>query len=136
MSTETVRADWMRGKMFLLRDHFDFPIVMTQPSGVNGADLLPLSVIGCAAWDVLSILHKQKQPVTAFEVSADSVRDDGPPWRFRKIHIHYRFTGHHLNEGQIQRAIELSEEKYCSTFATLRDAVELTSDYEILNEMD
>jgi putative redox protein len=134
MPTENVRVDWIQDQMFLLRDRADFPIVMTQPAGVNGADLLPLSVIGCAAWDILGILQKQRQQVTGLKASATSIRDDEPPWRFRSLHIVYTFTGHDLSEPHIRRAIELSEGKYCSTFATLRDAVEITSSYEIINE--
>ena len=134
MSTETVRIDWIRDQLFLMRDRFGFPIVMTQPSGVNAADLLPLSVIGCAVWDIISILQKQQQRINDLQVTADSVRDDEPPWRFREIHIHYKFTGRDLNEVFIKRAIELSETKYCSTHATLRDTVEIFSDYEIVKD--
>jgi putative redox protein len=65
------------------------------------------------------------------QVTAESVREDEAPWRFRKIHIRYTFTGRELNEKAIQQAIELTETKYCSTYATLREAVELFSDYEI-----
>jgi putative redox protein len=49
MTSETVRVDWISDRLFLLRDRNDFPILMTQPQGVNGADLLPLSLIGCSA---------------------------------------------------------------------------------------
>lgn len=126
--------DWISEQLFLLRDRNDFPIVMTQPAGVSGADLLPLSVIGCAVWDVVAILRKQRQELTGVQVTAESLRDDEPPWRFRKIHIHYKFAGRNLNAGMIQRAIDLSENKYCSTFATLRDALEIASDYEIIAE--
>ena len=132
MSSETVRADWINDQVFLLRDRHDFPIVMTQPMGVNGADLLPLSLIGCALWDIVDILKKQRQQIGAVQASAASERDNEPPWRFRRIHIHYSFTGRALNPNLIKRAIELSEKKYCSIYATLRDVVEITSDFEIL----
>jgi putative redox protein len=134
MATESVNIEWVRDQLFLMRDRSGFPIVMTQPLGVNGADLLPLSLIGCAAWDVVSILRRQRQQITGLEVKADSVQDDEPPWRFRKIHVTYRFTGRNLKEDRIKRAIELSETKYCSIYATLRDAVEISSEYEILTE--
>lgn len=134
MLNETVAVDWMRDQMFLLRDRSGFPIVMTQPDGVNGADLLPLSVIGCAVWDIVSILQKQRQQLTDLQATAESLRDEQPPWRFRRIRIHYKFTGRDLNEEYIRRAIELSETKYCATYATLRDCVEITSDYEIVDE--
>ena len=126
MATEGVRVDWVRNQLFLMRDRFDFPIVMTQPSDVNAADRLPLSVIGCSICVIVSILQKQQQQLT-------SVREEEPPWRFRKIHIRYASTGRGLSERFIQRAIELTENKYCSTYATLMEVVELTSDYQILD---
>jgi putative redox protein len=134
MTTETVRADWIDEHLFLLRDRSGYPIVMTQPLGVKGADLLPMSLIGCAAWDIMAILQKQRQHVIRFQVTADSERDAEPPWRFRKIRIRYRFTGRGLKADQIRRAIELSETKYCSIYATLRDVVDITSDFEIVGE--
>jgi len=134
MPTETVRADWIADQVFLLRDRAGFPIVMTQPQGVNGADLLPLSLIGCAAWDILDILRKQRQAVTRFEVIADSERDDEPPWRFRRIRVLYRIGGRNLDARRVERAIELTETKYCSIYVTLRDAIEIVSDYEIVSE--
>jgi putative redox protein len=133
MPIETVHAEWIRDRVFLLRDRFDFPVVMTQPQGVNGADLLPLSLIGCSAWDVMDILQKQRQEVTDLQVSAESERDESPPWRFRRIRLLYRVTGRDLSPDLVRRAIELSETRYCSIFATLRDVVELTSEYQILD---
>jgi putative redox protein len=97
-------------------------------------DLLPLSLIGCAARDIMTIVRKQHQHVTRLEVIADSERDTQPPWRFKKIHILYRFTGRNLRAESIKRAIELSETKYCSIYATLRDTVDIQSAYEIILE--
>ncbi len=133
MTTETVHADWVKEQLFILKDHLGFPIVMTQPHGVNGADLLPLSLIGCAAWDVQSILVKQRQNITAMTVTADSEREDEPPWRFLKIHIHYTICGYGIEEKQVQKAIELAETKYCSIYATLKAALEIDSDFRIVN---
>jgi len=136
MPPEIVRLDWVESQEFILRDRFDFPLVMTQPAGVNDADLLPLSIIGCSAWDIIAILLKQKQPVQRFSVQAASEREAQSPWRFLAIHIMYCFTGTNLDEAKIRRAIFLTEEKYCSTIATLRQAVRLTSSFEILPSED
>lgn len=136
MPSETVKLDWISEETFLLRDRGDFPVVMTQPMGANGADLLPLSLIGCAAWDLIPILRKQRQRVSGLQVSAQSERDAEPPWRFRKIHVHYVVAGNSLDPAKVQRAIELSETKYCSIHATLRDVVELSSDFEIREQND
>jgi len=133
MRTEKVTAEWLADQAFLLKDHQGFPIVMAQPMGVLGADLLPLSLIGCAGWDVMSILRKQKQPVLRCEVEAESERDEQPPWRFRRIRVLYKIWGG-VDPAALERAIRLTEEKYCSVFVTLRDAVEIQSRYEILSE--
>jgi putative redox protein len=134
MPTEIVTADWVCDQVFLLRDHAGFPIVMAQPKGVLGADLLPLSLAGCAIWDVVDILRKQRQPVTRCEVHAESERDEEPPWRFRKIGLVYRIWGPHVDPTAVERAIRLTEDKYCSIYATLRSAVEITSRHEILED--
>jgi putative redox protein len=78
-------------------------------------------------------LKKQRQPVTRLEVTAESLRDEDPPWRFRKINILYKLTGEGLSPERVQRAIELSETKYCSIYATLREVVEITSRFEIVD---
>jgi putative redox protein len=132
MAVETVHAQWVEDQVFLLRDHFGFPVVMTQPMGVNGADLLPMSLIGCAAWDVMDILKKQRQQITALEVSADSEREEEAPWRFTKIRLRYKISGRDINPDAVQRAVSLSEGKYCSIYATLRAAIELVSEVEIV----
>jgi putative redox protein len=131
MLVETVRVDWLQEHVFLLRDHFNFPVLMTQPNGVNGADMLPLSLIGCAAWDVVSILRKQKQHLTKLAISADTEQDTDPPWKIRRITVHFKITGKRVTPEAVERAIHLTETKYCSVFATLREAVEISTDFEI-----
>ena len=132
MAIETVQAQWIEEHTFLLKDHRGFPVVMTQPMGVIGADLLPMSLIGCAAWDVIDILAKQRQQVTALTVSAESVREDAAPWRFLKITLHYKISGRNIDPQAVRRAVALSEGKYCSIYATLRSALELVSTVELL----
>lgn len=134
MTSETVSVEWVRDQVFLMKDHRDFPVVMTQPMGVSGADLLPLSLIGCAIWDLMAILLKQRQQVSRCEVAAESVRDADPPWKFRRIRIVYMLFGKDLDEKAVKRAIRLVEEKYCSVYATLKEAVELVSEYQIREE--
>ena len=131
MSAEKVHAEWVRDQVFILKDRNDFPILMAQPGGVNAADLLPLSLIGCASYDVIAILRKQRQQLARLEVSAESEREDEPPWRIKKITICYRLAGSSLDPVRVRRAVELTERKYCSIYATLSLAVEITSEFEI-----
>ena len=116
----------------MLINKYGFPIVMAQPEGVVSSDLLPLSLIGCAIWDVTSILRKQKQNIKRIEVEASSEQDDEPPWQIRKIRILYRIWGDEIKDSAVERAIRLTEEKYCSIYVTLKPAIEIMSDYEIL----
>ena len=132
MLTETVNLDWVRKRQFLMHDHYGFPIVMDQPNGVSAADLLPLSLIGCSSYDVTAILEKQRQKVTDLSVTAESTRDPDPPYTFLKIHVHYKVSGYELDPGKVAKAIELAEGKYCGVFSTLKNAVEITSDFEII----
>ena len=132
MLTESVNLDWVRERQFLMHDHNGFPIVMDHPNGVSASDLLPLSLIGCSSYDVIAILEKQRQKVMDLSVTAESTRDPDPPWTFRRIHVHYKVSGHELDPGKVAKAIELAEEKYCGVFSTLRNAVEITSDFEII----
>jgi putative redox protein len=133
MPVETVSLDWVQDRRFELRDRNGYSVIMDQPQGINASDLLPLSLIGCSCYDVIAILQKQRQAVTGLTVSARSTRDAEPPWRFRKIHIQYRVSGRALDPERVRRAIHLAEEKYCGVYATLRDALELTNDFEITN---
>jgi putative redox protein len=132
MLTETVHLDWVRERQFLMHDHNGFPIVMDQPNGVSASDLLPLSLIGCSSYDVVAILEKQRQKVSDLSINAESTRDPDPPWIFRKIHVHYKVTGTGLDPGRVAKAIQLAEEKYCGVFATLRQVIEITTDFEII----
>jgi len=134
MQSSSVTASWLSENVFLLKDHAGFPLVMTQPGGVNGADLLPLSLIGCAAWDVAAILKKQRQQITALDVSADCERDEQPPWQFRRIRIIYRLRGRGLAEDKVQRAVDLAEQKYCSVYVTLRLALEIEHEIHLTED--
>ncbi len=138
MSTGTVELDWVREELFIAIDRYGNPLVVgSTPSqdpqyrGVKPSDLLLLSLISCSAYDVAVILTKQRQRLTSLRVFADGEQEDDPPYRFTKIHVRYKLTGDNLNEGFVKRAIELSENKYCSVYATLRAAVQLSSAYEI-----
>jgi putative redox protein len=138
MSTGTVELEWVREELFVGRDRYGGAIVIgsnplaeEQYRGLKASDLLLLSLISCSAYDVATILRKQRQHLMSLRVLADGDQEDDPPFRFTKIHIRYKFMGRNLNENSIRRAIELSENRYCAVFATLRGAVELSSSYEI-----
>jgi putative redox protein len=132
MAAKTVHLNWDPEGQFILQDNDNYKIIMKKPRGVSPSDLLPMALIGCASHDVVEILNKQRQGLHALKVTAESTQDDDPPWRFRKIHIHYQVTGRGLDAEKVRKAIRLSEENYCSVYATLRDAIEITHDFKIV----
>lgn len=141
MATLSIELNWDREELFVARDRQGTSIVIGRTTesdqewrGVKASDLLLISLAACSAHDVVGILQKQRQKITSFRVSADAEQDDDPPWRFRAIHLLYRFSGHKLNELFVKRAIELSQQKYCAVYATLKDAVKITTDHEISAE--
>jgi putative redox protein len=141
LASGTVHLDWVRGELFVAFDRLGRAVVMgrdveeeTDYRGVKASDLLLISLAGCTGHDLLEILEKQRQKVRSARIYVDGEQEDDPPWRFVKIHIRYKVSGRDLNENFIRRAIELSQEKYCSVYATLKNAVEITSDYEIKSE--
>lgn len=134
MATDTVHLNWTPDEQFILSDNDNRRIAMKKPKGVKPSDLMTMALIGCSSYDVVEILRKQRQDLRKLEVTAESVQDDDPPWRFRKIHIRYRAIGSDIDPEKLRKAIEISEGKYCSVYATLKDAVEITHDYEVTEE--
>ncbi len=132
MTAKTVSLNWNPEQQTILKDSDQYAVIMKKPNGVSGSDLLPMSLIGCASYDVVEILRKQKQDLLELKITAESIQDDAPPWRFRRIHIHYQVIGKNIDPEKVRRAIEISEEKYCSVYATLKDVVEITHDFEVL----
>lgn len=89
---------------------------------------------GCSAFDVVLILKKGRQQVTACDVSLRAERADSDPKVFTKIHLHYRIKGRQLKPEAVARAIELSKEKYCSASIMLGETAAITYDFEIIEE--
>ena len=132
MATNIVHLNWNPAEEFILSDADDHKIVMKKPKGVKPSDLLAMALIGCSSYDVVEILQKQRQDLQQFRVSAESFQDETPPWRFRRIHIHYEAVGKGIDPEKLRKAIQISEEKYCSVYATLKDAIEITHDVEVM----
>ena len=133
MGTATVK--WIQGKQFVGIDSTHHSVVLSTAEegvGVKPSDLLLIGVAACSAVDVVEILAKKRMPLTLLEITSSGEQDQDPPWTFRKIHLHFRVAGRNLTEQAVARAIQLSEEKYCSVAATVRATAQITTDYEIV----
>ena len=92
---------------------------------------------GCTSFDVVNILKKSRQKVSACVAEINAERSDEIPAVFTDIHIHFIVKGENLKESQVRKAINLSADKYCSASIMLvRGGVNITHDYEILENRD
>jgi putative redox protein len=94
-------------------------------------DLIVAGLAGCTGMDVIDILRKKRQNVTAFEVKVHGDRAEEHPRKYTGFSLKYVVTGHKLDPEAVRRAIDLSETKYCSVMATLRNAGPVVTEYEI-----
>ena len=118
---------------------FSLPIdTSVEQGGENGGfrpmELLLVGLGGCTAMDVISILEKKRQKVTRFEVNVDGVRANDHPRVYTDITLEYVLAGENLDPAAIQRAVELSETKYCSANAMLSKTAKITTKITILPE--
>ncbi len=105
-----------------------------QRLGPGPMELVAMSLGACTAMDVISILEKKQQDVTAFEVRVNASRAEDYPKVFTRARLEYQVTGHAVDETAVLRAIELSIEKYCPVHAMLSQAFPIDLTYLILED--
>lgn len=101
-------------------------------SGPSPMELLLLGLAGCTSMDVVSIMDKKRQPMTNLQVKVAAERADEHPKVYTKIHLEYIAYGTGISEKALARAIQLSEERYCSVNAMLSKTAEVTTTYRIV----
>jgi putative redox protein len=100
--------------------------------GFQPLQLFAIGLVGCTGMDVISILNKKRQEVTEFEVTAHIERAEEHPRVFTKIVIEYKVTGKGIDQQAVERAVELSETRYCPAQAMLEKAAEISHKITIL----
>ena len=104
-----------------------------QNKGARPMELLLMGMGGCSSFDVLSILQKSRQEVSACEVEVQGERADEVPAVYTAINLHFIVTGKGLKEALVKRAVSLSAEKYCSASIMMeRAGATVTHSYEII----
>ena len=133
------RVKWIEDKTFLGTDVNGRAALMSAGGdgpGVSPMQMLLLGLGGCSMVDVVNILQKQHQPLADIEIEFDAQRGEegAKPWK--TIHMHYIVTGDGLDERKVERAIELSVEKYCGAHSSLAGVADITHDFEIRSATD
>ena len=135
------RVTW-KGKMaFEAKTESGHSVLMDAKPEVGGEDkgprpmeLLMVSLGGCTAMDVVSILKKMRVDLESMTINIDSEQAPEHPKIFTRINIEYNLTGRNIKEEDVKRAIELSQEKYCSVTAMLKEKAEITYKWNIINK--
>jgi len=133
------RVKWLDNMSFVGESGSGHSVVMDGPPefggrnlGVRPMEMLLLGLGGCASFDVVSMLKKSKQDLIDCEVEISAERASSEPKVFTKIHLHFILSGPNLSAKRVERAIELSAEKYCSASIMLAKTADITHDFEIL----
>jgi putative redox protein len=132
------RVKWIDGVAMLGESGSGHGLVMDGPPelggrnvGVRPMEMLLIGMGGCTEFDVLLILRKARQAVTDCVVELEAERAESDPKVFTRIHAHFILTGRNLDSRQVERAIKLSAEKYCSASIMLGATATVTHDFEI-----
>jgi putative redox protein len=132
------RVKWIDGVAMLGESGSGHGVVMDGPPefggrnlGVRPMEMLLIGMGGCTEFDVLLILRKARQAVTDCVVELEAERAESDPKVFTRIHAHFILAGRDLDPRQVERAIRLSAEKYCSASIMLGATATVTHDFEI-----
>jgi len=116
----------------------DHHLLLDDAAGGTGPkpiELVAVALAGCSAFDVITVLRqKHHQKVTGYEVRVEADQAERPPQVFTAVRIHHVVTGCEVDPTALQEAIRLSEEKYCSVGAMVRQTATLNTTYEVVEE--
>jgi putative redox protein len=141
MSKKTAYVKQINGISFAGRTDSKHWVTMDGPENFGGSDsgirpkeLILLSLAGCTGSDVVVILQKKKVQVDNFEMNLTADVAEEHPQVYTKINIEFVLYGKDIQEKDVERAIELSQTKYCSVTHMLNKAVEITHSYKIIRD--
>jgi putative redox protein len=131
---------WIDGMSFVGEAGSGHSVVMDGPESSGGRnigfrpmEMLLIGTGGCSSYDVVSILKKSRQDIVDCVAELSATRADATPAVFETIHMHFKVSGRGLSEKQVERAVSLSAEKYCSASIMLGAAgVKITHSFEVI----
>ena len=131
--TNTAKVSWVDGALFVAEGGSGHTITMDGAADIGGRNLAsrPMEVMlmgmgGCTAIDVVSMLKKQRQDIEGVEVSLTGERATEHPMVYTEVKVVYTVRGRKLNRALVERAVSLSDEKYCSATAMFKKTAKIT----------
>lgn len=134
-----VRLKWVEDASFLAQSESGHAVLMDGPVEGGGRNLGPrpmemllMGAAGCSAYDVVHIMKKSRADIRDCVVDVDADRASEDPKVFTRIHLHFTITGKNLKPEQVERAVKLSAEKYCSATIMLGKTAIVTHDHNVV----
>ncbi len=112
------------------------PEVGGRNMGVRPMEMVLLGLGGCTSFDLVLILQRQRQAVADVQVEVEAERATKAPKVFTRIHVHYIVKGRGLDAKKVERAVNMTAEKYCSVSIMLSASVEISHDFELIEQQD
>jgi putative redox protein len=142
-NVDTVTVRWAGNRQFVGWDEAGHGVVMDAPVGGKGEgtgprpiELVLYALAACTAMDIVSILEKKRQPASGLEILVTGTqRADDYPHSYETIHIEYVVSGPDVTDAAVARAIELSEEKYCSVKGMFGPQVAVTTSHRLVDRL-
>lgn len=135
------KITWINGRAFLGESGSGHAVVMDgapeaggRNIGVRPMEMMLLGLGGCTAFDVVMILEKAREKITGCEVALEAERAAEDPKVFTQVKLVYTLRGHSLKAAAVERAIRLSEEKYCSASKMFEKTATLSHEWHIVDE--
>ena len=131
------RVKWLEKRSFLGQSGSGHGVVMSGSKGADSLGPSPMEMLllglgGCTGFDVVNLLEKMRQPVTACEALIEAERADGVPAVFTRIHVTFRVTGRGLDPAKVEKAVRMSAETYCSASLMLGKTAAITHGVEVV----
>ena len=126
------------GRQFVAESGTGHALVMDDANGHTGPKPIELALLalgGCTGFDVISILRKKRQRVTGYEIELHAEQNPEPPSYFTRVEIKHRLRGD-IDPEAVEKAIHLSEIKYCSVGAMISRTAKIETTFEILPEVE
>ncbi len=135
MAESKASVTWQENKAFIgvSPSGHKVQIDADKEKGASPMELILLGLGGCASYDVVEILKKSRQEVQDVRCELTAQRAETIPAVYTAIHMHFAVTGKDIADKQVEKAIKLSAEKYCSASRMLvQGGVDITHDFEII----
>lgn len=135
------RVQWLDGRAFVGESGSGHAVVMDgapesggRNVGVRPMEMLLLGLGGCTAFDIVMILERMREKVTGLDIALEAERAGEDPKVFTHVKMIYKVTGRNLKPANVERAVNLSAEKYCSASAMFEKTAKIEHSFEIIEE--